>query len=180
MALQIVKPIEISPEAVLIKVKEFASFAMGEYEEAEELSRFLKGQYNVLADLMEQAAKIKQKTAFTAQDKNELENILEVSIEIIESINRAYSEESLTDDAVEVTDEAPELPSKNELAQKFLSVYNKHKARLGLETQADVSALTGLDRRYVSVIESGKMKPQFKTLKKLADAFGIDVSEFVS
>jgi len=64
-------------------------------------------------------------------------------------------------------------------AKAFLSVYLRHKARLGLKTQDDVATLTGISRRHVSAIERGMHKPQFRTLVKLADAFGVEVTEFI-
>jgi len=74
--------------------------------------------------------------------------------------------------------EAKGRPGLNESIAKFLKVYNKLKSDRGLETQADVAKLTGIDRRYISEIEAGKRKPQFKTVKRIADAFGVDVNVF--
>jgi DNA-binding XRE family transcriptional regulator len=66
----------------------------------------------------------------------------------------------------------------NREIQYFLNQYTKHKARLFLKTQQDVAELVGIDRRHISKIESGEYLPQHKTLQKIAQGFGIPVTEF--
>lgn len=63
--------------------------------------------------------------------------------------------------------------------QRFLLAYNKYKAQLGLNTQDDVARLTGIDRRHISRIETGNVKPQFKTIKLLAEKFNAPIEEFL-
>ena len=167
---------------VLAQVREFSASAREKCNEAEEIYKVLKLNYASLAELMAEAESYRKKESLTSDDVEELQNIINVSIDISESIQRISSGKALADEYEDLDDEQPELPEEtdNSYNDKFFAIYNKHKARLGLNTQADVAKVTGLDRRYISVIESGKFKPQFKTLKKLADAFGIDVSVFTS
>lgn len=61
----------------------------------------------------------------------------------------------------------------------FLQKYFQNKARLGLTTQQDVADLTGIDRRQISRIESAAVKPQFKTIERLAEKFGVPVEDFL-
>lgn len=62
--------------------------------------------------------------------------------------------------------------------EAFFDRYFELKAASGLETQADVAKKAGLSPTTVQAIESRSVRPQFKTLKKLADAFGVEVSAF--
>ncbi len=61
----------------------------------------------------------------------------------------------------------------------FRRAYTKHKLRLGLDTQESVAQLTGLNRRHISRLENGIVKPQFKTIKLLAEKFGAEIEEFL-
>ncbi len=60
----------------------------------------------------------------------------------------------------------------------FLNKYNERKAKLGLNTQQEAAEIMGISRRYISQLERGKHRPQFKTLKKLADGLGVEISYF--
>lgn len=167
---------------VLAQVRDFSASARDKCNSVEQIYKVLKQHYSSLTDLMAEAELYRKKDSLTVDDVEELDNIIEVSLEISESIQRISVGKNLADDYEDLNDEQPELPEDdkdNSYNDKFFAIYNKHKARLGLVTQADVAKVTGLNRQYVSVIESGKFKPQFKTLKRLADAFGIDVSEFI-
>ncbi|TVQ63818.1 MAG: XRE family transcriptional regulator [Phycisphaerales bacterium] len=62
--------------------------------------------------------------------------------------------------------------------EAFFDRYFELKAASGLETQADVAKKAGLSPTTVHAIESRSVRPQFKTLKKLAVAFGVEVSAF--
>lgn len=47
-------------------------------------------------------------------------------------------------------------------------------------TQGDIFRATGLERGYVSRLESGKIKyPKLKTIDKLSKFFGLKISEFI-
>lgn len=45
-------------------------------------------------------------------------------------------------------------------------------------SQGDLFDLTGLKEGYISKLENGHIKPKIKTIKKLAEAFELSVSEF--
>jgi len=48
-------------------------------------------------------------------------------------------------------------------------------------TQGDIFRATGLERGYVSRLESGKIKyPKLHTINKLAKFFGLKISEFLN
>jgi DNA-binding XRE family transcriptional regulator len=106
------------------------------------------------------------------------------AMEALRTSNLSMSESSLDIDEVEKSivsrDEAKTADDqfKNDI-RRFLEKYNRFKDRLGLKTQHDVSKLTGIDRRQVSRIESGRFKPQFKTIQKIATGFGVKVEELL-
>ena len=60
----------------------------------------------------------------------------------------------------------------------FRKNYFEIKEKLGLKTQKDVSARTGINVRQISKIEGGQ-KPRYSTIKKLADGFGVPVSNLI-
>ena len=106
---------------------------------------------------------------------------------MFESINAINNGSTISAEAVKIDDAEREIFGEtlhdvdreyNASSERFLKVYLFHKSRLGLTTRDAVSRLTGINSRYISEIESGKHKPQFKTIKKIADGFGVDVSEF--
>ena len=127
------------------------------------------------------------------QDKDAQEEIKEIAIimnSVFEAMNllktKNYNE--LQDLEIKDADDLykkmrQEIPSvKLELDEKinrFIQTYNHCKMKLGLKRQEDVALLTGLDRRHVSRIESGKVKPQFKTLKLLAEKFNTPIEDFL-
>ncbi len=48
-------------------------------------------------------------------------------------------------------------------------------------TQGDIVRATGLERGYVSNLESGKIRhPRIETVAKVASAFGMRLSEFIT
>lgn len=48
-------------------------------------------------------------------------------------------------------------------------------------TQGDIVRATGLERSYVSRLESNQVAyPRFNTVKKIANSFGMTVDEFLS
>jgi transcriptional regulator with XRE-family HTH domain len=49
--------------------------------------------------------------------------------------------------------------------------------RRALITQEELSRLTGLDRVTISRLERGHHKPQFRTMKKIATALGLEPHE---
>jgi len=46
-------------------------------------------------------------------------------------------------------------------------------------SQGNLFELTGIKESYISKLENGHIKPKVKTIAKLAEAFGISVSEFL-
>ncbi|MDH5681697.1 MAG: helix-turn-helix domain-containing protein, partial [Spirochaetota bacterium] len=59
----------------------------------------------------------------------------------------------------------------------FLRRYTELKAAKGIKTQEEMARLSGISQSYISVIESGKHRPQMRTLLKLAETFGVGVNE---
>lgn len=73
-----------------------------------------------------------------------------------------------------------EFDLEEERIRTFKKKYFLQKAKAGLSTQSAVSKKTGIPRSYIAVIETGKHRPQQKTLQKLARAFHIDVTELIA
>ena len=46
-------------------------------------------------------------------------------------------------------------------------------------TQVDLAELLGIDRSYLSEIETGKKDPSLTILKTMADGFGMDLGRFL-
>ena len=59
----------------------------------------------------------------------------------------------------------------------FFRRYQEAKARSGLTTYREIAAKAGVSVTTVQAVESRVGKPHFRTIKKLADAFGVDVTE---
>jgi DNA-binding XRE family transcriptional regulator len=147
------------------------------------------GKYHAdIAQLMAELSQLKNENSREATE--EAKNIVETVWEVFQAIHTLQTKEGLpSEDSQNLDEIEKELLSnqKGKMAREsnqreanfFLEKYNHHKARLGLLTQEDVSKLTGLDRRQISVLEQGKHKPQFKTIKRIADAFGVPVKEFM-
>ena len=60
---------------------------------------------------------------------------------------------------------------------EFFRRYQEAKARSGLTTYREIAAKAGVSVTTVQAVESRVGKPHFRTIKKLADAFGVDVTE---
>lgn len=154
-------------------------------EAAEEYFKTLKKHHKNMAKLMSELNTLREKNPPNAIE--EAQAIVDAAVEVSEAIIalnenqfKIQEEKSVDDWESEITSSEGGKEAIEELnreAERFLAKYTQHKARLGLSTQQDVADLTGIDRRYISEIEKGKHKPQFKTLKKIADAFGISVTD---
>ena len=58
----------------------------------------------------------------------------------------------------------------------------KNMKRIRLEkgmTQGDICRKLGLDRAYISNLESGKKNPTLATIEKIAKALGINIDELM-
>lgn len=62
------------------------------------------------------------------------------------------------------------------LTQKFGKRIQELRKQTGL-SQENFALKFELDRSYLASIESGKRNPSLKTIKKLADSFGISLAE---
>jgi DNA-binding XRE family transcriptional regulator len=158
-------------------------------EEAETYFSDMKHHHENIAHLVERLHTLENDKSAVA--KEEAAEILSVVGEVLNAMealrtgNLALSESSLDIDEIEKSMTAKdEGKAGYELFQtdirRFLEKYNGYKNRLGLRTQQDVAELTGIDRRQISRIESGRCKPQFKTIQKIAAGFGIKVEELIS
>lgn len=156
-------------------------------QEAESFYKQLGKYHTDIAELMAELSQLKNSKSPEALD--EAKNIVETVSEVLQAMHTLSTGEGLPSEDSQSVDEIEHgllssaegqtaRKQNDEEAKSFLDKYNHHKARLGLLTQEDVSKLTGIDRRQISVLEQGKHKPQFKTLKRIADAFGVSVNEF--
>ena len=116
-------------------------------------------------------------------DTGERENILRTLKEIVTDSEVKIPGETIEafDAELARTDSAYRAASTKEedKTRRFLKKYSSLKAKAGLATQSDVAKKSGLSRAYVGVIEAGQHRPQHKTLQKLANAFGVDVAEWL-
>lgn len=167
--------------------KQFATSAEL-FQEAEQYYSDLKKHHQNLSELMGVLNDLK---AQSNPPREEIDQVVDTASEVIEAIQAITSNSYLTDQQLKDVDELEEdfvATDEGKTAQaelqsdidRFLKNYNAFKIKLGLETQKDVANLTGIDRRYISIIENGKHKPQFKTLKRLAAAFGVEVDQLTS
>lgn len=158
------------------------------FREAEKYYSDLKKYHCNLSELMGMLQELRNQEN---PEKDEIDEITDTATEIIEAIKSVHEEKmGLSSESMNIEDYEKELlgSEKNRSAKEelqteievFLKNYNAQKAKLNLKTQQDVAELTGINRRYISLIERGKHKPQFKTLKKLADNFGIKVEQLLS
>jgi DNA-binding XRE family transcriptional regulator len=116
-------------------------------------------------------------------DPSERANILRTLEEIAANAEIELPSQTIEEFESELvrTDSAYKAASEKEVSktQRFLKKYSSLKAKAGLATQAEVAKKSGLSRSYVAVIEAGEHRPQQKTLQKLAQAFGVDVTELL-
>lgn len=179
--LTIAPPEKMDIDSIITWIKERAVESARLCEEGEQFYQRLKGYHQNIASLMGEMAKLKQSNNSSQED---LEFIVDTVSDTIEAINNLvngsplehFSVEALEDDINKTVNIKQAAQRSND---KFLNAYIKHKVRLGLTTQEEVAQLTGLNRRQVSAIENAKHKPQFKTIKKIADRFGADIGEFI-
>lgn len=117
------------------------------------------------------------------EDPDERQNILETLDEIVRNEPIALPTQSIEqwDETLAVEDrEYRKLKSGDEKrVQAFLKKYFSWKAKAGLKTQVEVAKAAGIGRTQITVLESGEHMPQQKTLQKLANAFGVDVTELM-
>lgn len=176
---------ELSKEQSMSKFKASLVQEAKEYRKIEAAAGALKEMYDSMASLVQAFNEL---DITSEEGIDEALNIIENFSEIQEQANDLrrgiFPRDSKTVEQIEAelldTDEgkqaAKELDSEQ---QEFLNRYFKHKSALGLTTQKSVAELTGMHVQQISSLESGKYFPQFKTIKKIADAFGIAVTDLI-
>ncbi len=104
-------------------------------------------------------------------DMEEFQSISDTVVEILEAIDSLITDKDFVSDSATdlekiemealATGDGKQAAKAVEIeGEKFLKNYLNLKAKRGLNTQEDVSKLTGIDRRYISIIENGKHRPQ--------------------
>jgi DNA-binding XRE family transcriptional regulator len=188
-SLVVLPPESMSLDSLCEWIKNRASASAHKCGEAEDYYKALKGYHQNIAKLMQRLTELKS-TPVQGGDElgEELQSIAEATVEILEAMESLRLDNNLLSESAEdienverrmirSQDGALAKAQVEQEAEVFLKNYRSIKAKLGLHTQQDVAELTGIDRRYISIIENGKHRPQFKTIKKIADAFGVDVSK---
>lgn len=120
------------------------------------------------------------------EDKNDL-------YELMQELSHSESEEDLESIVVamrEILDQCPIRVRKMEVDGdfkpgerlkkwiEFVSVkIRKCREQFGM-TQEELAAQSGLPQSHISRLENGQHSPSRKTLEKIAQAFGVDVSTF--
>ena len=64
------------------------------------------------------------------------------------------------------------------ISQKLGENIKKIRTRKGM-SQGDICRALGVDRAYISNIESGKQNPTLATIEKIAEALGVKVNELL-
>jgi len=125
----------------------------------------------------------------SVEDRERRTEILEVAQEVLEAIidlrngmqTISKGSVSLEDLDTDWKNSREDYRKASELLERryhlFLENYTNLKHKLGFKTQEEIARITGIDRRQISRIETGKSKPQFKTISKIADAFGVKASD---
>lgn len=186
--LKIIPPESMDVDVLFDWVRHRAQESNTACQEAEAYYKQL-GKYH--ADIAELMAELSAIQKSDSPDMDEAQNIVATVAELCQAMHALQTNEGLPSEGAQdlediekeflSIEQGQQARTKNEqAASAFLSKYNFYKSRLGLNTQEDVAKLTGIDRRYISILESGKHTPQFKTIKKLADAFGIEVNELIN
>lgn len=186
--LKAVSPKNMDPDSLLEWSKHMASEAGKQCSEASEYFDSMRRHYGNLTKLLERFQSLRNEQGERWME--EAKEIVETALEVREAMDALVLERladhtslpTLEDDERELLDSPSGANAARELEREtraFLLAYNRHKARLGLKTQEDVARLTGLNRRYISNIERGAHKPQFRTIKRLADAFCVDVTDLM-
>jgi DNA-binding XRE family transcriptional regulator len=114
-----------------------------------------------------------------AGDEEEQEYLVNAIQEIFE-IDSAEDSPDLEAWEAQVTASLTGRAAAKELrdeTNRFFKVYQQHKARCNLATIRAVAEAAGLSPTTVQAIEKQRVKPQFKTIRALADAFGIKSEE---
>ncbi len=178
-----IAPLEdMTPEEAFAALNKVAAEGRRLCSEAESYFQEMKEHYENITTLMEERSK-------PETDDEEKRNIGLVLMQVFEAMTERRKKEfkNFDDEIEDVEDWEKQILSRDsgkeayiELEKErniFISKYMHHKSRLGLVTQQDVAELTGIDRRQISRIENG-VKPQFKTIQKIAQAFSVSVEEF--
>ena len=66
----------------------------------------------------------------------------------------------------------------SESSKKLAENMRKIRARKKM-SQGDICRALGVDRAYISNIESGKQNPTLATIEKIAEALGVKVNELL-
>ena len=185
-SLGVTRPESMDFDSLIEWSKNAAVAAHEKCSEVEAYFNAMKRHYGNITQLLARMQVLREEEA--PENGEEAQEIVDTLMEVIEAMEALMSER-IDDGGVALQDDEKailETPSGKEAAKQleaegkaFREAYFHHKARLGLTTQEDVGKLTGINRRHISAIERGVHRPQFRTLKKLADAFGIDVTKLI-
>ncbi|MDH5681761.1 MAG: helix-turn-helix transcriptional regulator [Spirochaetota bacterium] len=119
-------------------------------------------------------------------DEEDVESLLETAFDLVHDME-TMGESTVTESEDLFELEKRLLKTDNEYRKAseeldkeeeyFLRRYTELKASKGIKTQEEMARRSGISQSYISVIESGKHRPQMRTLVKLAETFGVDVNE---
>jgi len=188
--LKVSTPESMDPDTLIAWSKNAANAASQVCDEARTYFEAMSRHYQNVTELLARLQELREKQSPNWQE--EAQEIVDTWLEVIQAMQELHRErldsdheslQTLDDDEHEMlkTHEGREAAEKlDRETAAFLRAYRKNKARLGLETQEEVAELTGINRRHISAIERGVHKPQFRTIKRLADAFGVPVTDFMT
>ena len=69
------------------------------------------------------------------------------------------------------------MVQNNDILKKFGERVKNLRIEKGINSQMKLSFMAKLDRTYIGGIERGERNPSLKNLQKIAEAFGVELSE---
>ncbi len=186
-ALTLAKPESMDLDTVIGWSKNAAAAAHVQCCEAEAYYKVMSQHYERVMQLLGRLQELRTKDS--PDGAEEAGEIVETMMEVAAAMEALRTDRYEDPESISLDDYEAEVVSTpsgksaavqlDEEAKAFREAYFHHKQRLGLMTQEDVAQLTGIDRRQISALERGLHRPQFKTLNRLAKAFGIQVTQFM-
>ncbi len=115
-----------------------------------------------------------------AREQGDEESMFEMVSYAVEVLQRAEGlADAQTVDAESIDWDPGVIEAVERSRAAFFDSYVRMKEASGLRTQKQVSDAAGLSPATVQAIESRKVKPQYRTVEKLARAFGCSVTDLL-
>ncbi len=110
-------------------------------------------------------------------DEESMDEIVSYAVEVLQ--RAAGVADAPTIDFASIDWDPGVIEAVERSSAAFFDAYVRMKEASGLRTQKQVSDAAGLSPATVQAIESRKVKPQYRTVEKLARAFGCSVTDLL-